>query len=46
MTLFRVDILNIMGPAIAVAGIVWFAGADHDGARERLRGDRDGAARW
>ncbi len=26
MTLFRVDILNIMGPAIAVAGIVWFAG--------------------
>ncbi len=23
MTLFRVDILNIMGPAIAVAGVVW-----------------------
>src|SRR5712671_6085259 len=23
VTLFRVDILNIMGPAIAVAGIVW-----------------------
>ncbi len=43
VTLFRVDILNIMGPAIAVAGIVWFAGAEHDGARERLRGDRDGA---
>jgi uncharacterized membrane protein len=26
VTLFRVDILNIMGPAIAVAGIVWGAG--------------------
>ncbi len=25
VTLFRVDILNIMGPAIAVAGIVWGA---------------------
>ena len=25
VTLFRVDILNIMGPAIAVAGLVWFA---------------------
>src|SRR5471032_2412490 len=23
VTLFRVDILNIMGPAIAVAGVVW-----------------------
>ena len=23
VTLFRVDILNIMGPAIAIAGIVW-----------------------
>jgi uncharacterized membrane protein len=26
VTLFRVDILNIMGPAIAVAGIVWGLG--------------------
>lgn len=26
VTLFRVDILNIMGPAIACAGIIWFAG--------------------
>jgi uncharacterized membrane protein len=26
VTLFRVDILNIMGPAIALAGIVWGAG--------------------
>jgi uncharacterized membrane protein len=26
VTLFRVDILNIMGPAIALAGIVWLAG--------------------
>ena len=26
VTLFRVDILNIMGPSIAVAGIVWGAG--------------------
>ena len=25
VTLFRVDILNIMGPAIAAAGVVWFA---------------------
>ena len=24
VTLFRVDILNIMGPAIAVAGVVWW----------------------
>lgn len=23
VTLFRVDILNVMGPAIAVAGVVW-----------------------
>jgi len=26
VTLFRVDILNVMGPAIAVAGIMWGAG--------------------
>jgi uncharacterized membrane protein len=27
VTLFRVDILNIMGPAIAAAGLVWLASA-------------------
>jgi uncharacterized membrane protein len=27
VTLFRVDILNVMGPAMAVAGLVWFAAA-------------------
>ena len=35
VTLFRVDILNIMGPAIAVAGIVWGAGRT---ARARVIG--------
>ena len=27
VTLFRVDILNVMGPAIVAAGLVWAAGA-------------------
>ena len=28
VTLFRVDILNVMGPAMAATGLVWFAVAD------------------
>jgi uncharacterized membrane protein len=29
ITLFRVDILNIMGPAITAAGVIWLVSASH-----------------
>jgi uncharacterized membrane protein len=32
VTLFRVDILNVMGPAMAVAGLVWAIGRNRRGA--------------
>jgi len=32
VTLFRVDILNIMGPAMAAAGLIWAAGRNRRGA--------------
>ena len=32
VTLFRVDILNVMGPAMAVAGLVWAIGLSPTGA--------------
>src|SRR5262245_6369883 len=32
VTLFRVDILNIMGPAMAGAGLIWAAGRNRRGA--------------
>ena len=32
VTLFRVDILNVMGPAIAVAGLLWAIGRNRPGA--------------
>jgi len=32
VTLFRVDILNIMGPAMAVAGLIWAIGRNRQGA--------------
>jgi uncharacterized membrane protein len=32
VTLFRVDILNVMGPAMALAGIVWAIGGNWRGA--------------
>lgn len=32
VTLFRVDILNVMGPAMAIAGLVWVIGRNRPGA--------------
>src|SRR5262245_30771088 len=32
VTIFRVDILNVMGPAMAVAGLVWAIGRNRRGA--------------
>src|SRR5439155_1986478 len=32
VTLFRVDILNVMGPAMAMAGVVWAIGGNWRGA--------------
>jgi uncharacterized membrane protein len=32
VTLFRVDILNVMGPAMAVAGLMWAIGRNRPGA--------------
>jgi uncharacterized membrane protein len=32
VTLFRVDILNVMGPAIAIAGVIWAIGRNRRGA--------------
>jgi len=32
VTLFRVDILNVMGPAMAVAGLIWAIGRNRQGA--------------
>jgi uncharacterized membrane protein len=32
ITLFRVDILNVMGPAMAVAGLIWAIGRNRQGA--------------
>jgi len=32
VTLFRVDILNVMGPAIAVSGVIWALGRTRRGA--------------
>lgn len=32
VTLFRVDILNVMGPAMAVAGLLWAIGTNRRGA--------------
>ena len=32
VTLFRVDILNVMGPAMAVAGLIWALGRNRRGA--------------
>ena len=46
VTLFRVDILNIMGPAIAVAGLVWGAGAHDDGARRAATRRSPRRSRW
>ena len=41
VTLFRVDILNIMGPSIVVAGLVWGSPERPRGLWRRVRGDGD-----
>ena len=46
VTLFRVDILNVMGPAIVAAGLVWGCARRPRRARARLRGLGDCASRW
>src|SRR5947208_15113406 len=33
VTIFRVDILNIMGPAIVLTGLIWMMAARRDGSR-------------
>ena len=44
VTLFRVDILNVMGPAIAVAGLIWAIGRNRRRRGARLRADGSGLA--
>jgi uncharacterized membrane protein len=36
VTIFRVDILNVMGPAVAVAGLVWALGSRQGGHVSRV----------